>query len=90
MSGSNAEHQRRWRDRQRRGLVVWRLEVPETELAGAFIDAGLVSPDSTDADDYHRAAVAILLQWASHNSVRPYARWLDGRVSLGAATKDKK
>ena len=88
MTGGNKEHQRRWRDRQRRGLVVWRIEVPEHELAGAFIDAGLVSPDSTDAADYQRAAVAVLLQWAAHNSIRPYAKWLDGRAKPVTATKD--
>ena len=90
MTGGNAAHQRRWRDRQRRGLAVWRLEVPEHEMAEAFISAGLVSPDSTDPADYHKAAVAVLLQWAAHNSVRPYARWLDGRAKPKAATKDEK
>ena len=90
MSGGNAAHQRRWRDRQRRGLVVWRLEVPENELAGAFIDAGLVHPDSADTADYQRAAVAVLLQWAAQHSVMPYARWLDGRAKPLAATKDEK
>jgi len=59
---SGAARARRWRNWQRAGLVVWHLELPENELAGAIIDAGLVHPDSTDPAEYHKAAVTVLLQ----------------------------
>jgi len=73
---SGASRARRWRNRQRYGLVIWQVEVPENELVEAFIAAGLVHPDSADTAYYQRAAVAILLQWAEQNSVTRYSRLL--------------
>ena len=75
MTGANADRQRRFRQRQRYGLAVWQIEVPEVELRAALVAAGHVSAEATEAD--YRAAVSrIISRFVSDFSVTRYGTWL--------------
>jgi hypothetical protein len=58
-----AEHQSRYRARQRRGLVVLPIEVDEVALAFALERAGLLSEDVDDRDNLARALEKLVALW---------------------------
>ena len=64
-----AERKRCQRRRERRGLGLYRLELPSDRLIEAFIRAGRVSEAAAlDHEAVEHAASAVLVEWA--------ARWL--------------
>lgn len=72
MTSLSARRKRRFRERQKAGAVVLRIEICEHQLAEALIVSGRLS----DAEAMHRAeleraAAAILEQWAHSWGTRP-------------------
>lgn len=72
---SSAERGRKFRERQRNGREVWRIEVDAFALAEVLIELGLVNPDSDDRAEYEVAA-GVLLRSISTGGLTRYAVWL--------------
>ena len=72
---ASAERARRFRRRQRKGLAVWPVEVPEVELLDALLEAGLVEADAPP-EVYRAAAARVLADFASRFSATRYGAWL--------------
>lgn len=72
---SNADRQRRFRRRRRRGVTVWPIEVPAVELQDALVEAGLVEADAPP-EAYRTAAARVLSDFVSRYNVTRYGRWL--------------
>lgn len=53
---SVAARLRRYRQRQRKGLAVWSVEVNDFGLFEALIAAGMVDPDKASPANYAQAA----------------------------------
>lgn len=79
MANKAAERARRFRQRQNRGIAVWRIEVDESALAAALIEAGLVDPNTATQSDYQAAAANVLSEFYRNNSVTRYGQWLARR-----------
>lgn len=80
---TNTERQRRFRRRQRHGVSVWPIEVPEVELQDALVESGLVAADAPP-EAYRAAASRVLSDFVSRYNVTRYGRWLAGRGKTGA------
>jgi len=76
MTGSNADRQKRFRARQRRGLAIWQIEVREIELRDALVDSGLVAPDADEAE-FRAAAEKIIDRFVGEYSVTRYGTRLE-------------
>lgn len=74
----SADRQRRFRQRQRHGIAVWPVEVPEIELRDALVDAGLVDAAGTEAE-YRAAAARVLAGFVGELSATRYGRYLARR-----------
>lgn len=83
MTRSNADRQKRFRARQRRGLAIWQIEVREIELHDALVDSGLVAPDAAEAE-FRAAAGRVLADFVSRYSVTRYGAWLAKHGKNGA------
>ena len=57
---SGAERQKRYRRRERDGVSVWRVELPDIAMTEALIAEGFIT--EADAQDYERAWLDVALQ----------------------------